>query len=322
MKRLRNCVLFSLLALSASVTFAQAPRYPDRPVKLVVPFPGPGAADYLGRLIAQRLAAASGQQVLVENRPGAAASIGSDYVAKSAPDGYTLLLGTTSSHAIGPAVGKLPYDPVKDFAPITMVSYSAFALVVHPSVPANSVAELVALAKSQPGKLDMASFGNGSAAHLFGELFKARAGVFMLHVPYKGSAPALLDLMAGRTHLMFDNLLSVQPHVKAGKLRALGVTTTTRAAAAPELPPIADTLPGYEAIGWFGMFAPARTATAIVDELNAGIVRILKDPETQRLLSAQGMTAVGDRPAEFGATIERDLAKWSQLVKSAGIRLE
>ncbi|MGE0873883.1 MAG: tripartite tricarboxylate transporter substrate binding protein [Burkholderiales bacterium] len=318
----RVAALLAGLALALPAANAQAPRFPERPVRIVVPFPAPGAADYLGRLIAQRLAAATGQQVLVENRPGAAAAIGADHVAKSAPDGYTLLLGTTSSHAIGPAVGKLPYDPVKDFAPITMVSYSAFALVVHPSVPANNVAELVALARSRPGKLDMASFGNGSAAHLFGELFKARAGVFMLHVPYKGSAPALLDLIAGRTHLMFDNLLSVLPHVKAGKLRALGVTTNTRAAAAPELPPIADTLPGYEAIGWFGMFAPARTPAPIVHELNAAVVRILKDAEMRNLLAARGMTAVGDRADEFAATIGRDLAKWTQLVKSAGIRIE
>jgi len=308
----------TLAAAWALAAHAQPARYPERPVRIVVPFPAPGAADLLARAIAQGLGDLEGQPIVVENRPGAAAAIGAEYVARSAPDGHTLLLGTTSSHAIGPAIRKLAYDPLRDFAPITMVAHSPFVLAVHPDVPARSTRELIALAKLRPGKLDMASFGNGSASHVFGELFKARAGVYLLHIPYKGSAAALTDLIAGRVHLMFDNLVSVMPHARAGKLRVLAVTTASRAAAAPDLPPIADELPGYEAIGWFGLFAPAGTRREVVELLNSRVVKVLGDPALRQRLAAQGMEAGGNPAAQFADTVARDLAKWTKVVKESG----
>jgi tripartite-type tricarboxylate transporter receptor subunit TctC len=319
----RVALALSLLALHAMASrTVHAQGFPDRPIRLVVPFPAAGAADVLARATGQKLAEAWNQQVVVDNRPGAAAVIGSDLVAKAAPNGYTLLMGATSSHAIGPNINRVPYDPVKDFAPVTMVAFSPFALVVVPTLPVKSVQELIDHAKSRPARLNMGSFGSGSASHLFGELFKAGAAIDMVHVPYKGSPPALIDLIGGQIQVMFDNLSSVLPHVRSGKLRALAITSAKRSRAAPELPPLADTLPGYEAIGWFGVFAPAGTPTRIVSSLNSGFVLALSLPDVRQLLADQGLEAVGNSPEQFAQIIRQDLAKWAKVVKDSGARFD
>ena len=319
----RTALALTLLALCAAVTPGlQAQGFPDRPIRLVVPFPAAGAADVLARAIGQKLTEAWNQQIVVDNRPGAAAVIGSDLVAKAAPNGYTLLMGATSSHAIGPNINRVPYDPVRDFAPVTMVAFSPFALVVNPTLPVKSAQELIDLARSRPARLNMGSFGSGSASHLFGELFKARAGIDMVHVPYKGSPPALIDLMGGQIQVMFDNLSSVLPHVRAGRLRALAITSSRRSEIVRDLPALAEALPGYEAIGWFGVLAPAGTPAPLVGRLNSGFVRALNLPEVRQLLTDQGMEAVGDSPAQFAETIRRDLAKWAQVVRDSGARFD
>jgi tripartite-type tricarboxylate transporter receptor subunit TctC len=306
-----SVALFALPALAA---------YPDRPVKIVVPFPPGGAADLLARLMAARMSEAWKQPVVVENKPGAAAALGAEYVARSAPDGYTLLLGTSSSHAVGPSFQRLSYDPVKDFVPITMVTLSPFAIVLNPGVPVATVRELIDYAKANPGKLNLASWGTGSASHLAAELFKSMARVEMVHVPYKGSPPALADLIAGQVHVMFDNLSSVLPHVRVGKLRAIAVTTEKRAAQAPSIPPVGDTLPGYAALGWFGLFAPAGTPRGIVSQVNAEAVRALRLPETEKALSELGMEVVAGSPEAFAETVGTELVKWSKVVKDSGAR--
>jgi len=319
----RAALALLLLALCAAAsTGLHAQGFPERPLRLVVPFPAAGAADVLARAMGQKLTEAWNQQIVVDNRPGAAAVIGSDLVAKAAPNGYTLLLGATSSHAIGPNINRVPYDPVRDFSPITMVAFSPFALVVNPAVPAKSVQELIDLAKSRPARLNMGSFGTGSASHLFGELFKTRAAIDMVHVPYKGSPPALIDLIGGQIQVMFDNLSSVLPHVRSGKLRALAITSAKRSEVARELPALAETLPGYEAIGWFGVLAPAGTPAPIVGALNSGFVRVLNLPDVRQLLADQGMEAAGNSPEQFAELIRRDLAKWAKVVKDSGARFD
>src|SRR4029453_1006317 len=256
------------------------PADPPKPVRVVVPFPAGGTTDILARAAAQKLSETWGQQAIVDNRPGAGGNIGAELVAKSAPDGYTLLMGTVGTHAINASLyPKMPYDHVKDFAPVILVAGVPNVLVVHPSLPVNSVQELIAYAKANPGKLNFASSGNGTSIHLSGELFKVMTGVQMTHVPYKGSAPALQDLIGGQVQLMFDNLPPSPPQIKAGKLRALGVTSAARAPALPDLPTIAESgLPGFEASSWFGVLVPAGTPPSIVTKLNAEIAKWLPAP--------------------------------------------
>src|SRR5512144_2335881 len=274
---------------------AWAQDYPTKPIRIVVPFPPGGATDLLARAVAQRLTEKWGQAVLVDNRPGAGGNIGSELVAKSAPDGYTLEMGTVGTHSINASLyAKMPYDHVKDFVPIILVAGVPNVLVVNPALPVNSVQELVAYAKANPGKLNFASSGNGTSIHLSGELFKVMAGVQMTHVPYKGSAPALQDLIGGQVQLMFDNLPPSLPQIKAGKLRALAVTTATRSPALPDLPTIAESgLPGFEASSWFGIVAPAGTPPAIVAKLNAEVAKWLASPEAQEKLLALGANPAG-----------------------------
>ena len=312
-------VLLACIALGA-----QAENYPSKPIKLIVPFPAAGTTDFLARILGQELTKAWGQQVIVDNRPGAGGNIGSDLVAKSAPDGYTLVMGAVGTHAINASLyKKMPYDTVKDFAPITLIAMVPNILVVHPAVPAKSVKELIEYAKANPGKLNFASSGNGTSVHLSGELFKTMAGVSMTHVPYKGSAQALPDLLGGQVQLTFDNMPSMLPHVKAGKLRALAVTSSKRSPAMPDLPTIAEAgVAGYEASSWFGVLAPAGTPSAIVTKLNGEIVRILGLPEIKERLSSQGAEPVGNSPEQFAAYITAEMTKWGNVVKVSGAHMD
>ncbi len=316
---------WTIAALFACATLgAQADNYPSNPIKMIVPFPPGGTTDVLARVLSQELTKAWGQPVIVENRPGVGGNIGSDAVAKSAADGYTLLMGTVGTHGINVSLyKKMPYDAVKDFAPITLVAAVPNILVVHPSLPVKSVKELIEYAKANPNKLNFASAGNGTSIHLCGELFKTMAGVSMTHVPYKGSAPAVTDLIGGQVHLMFDNMPSSLPHVKAGKLRALAVTSAKRSPAAPDLPTIAEAgVPGYDATSWFGVLAPAGTPREIVTKLNQEIVRILALPEIKERLSGQGAEPVGNSPEQFAAHIKTEIAKWSDVVKASGAQVD
>jgi tripartite-type tricarboxylate transporter receptor subunit TctC len=314
--------LAALLAL-ASVG-AHADTYPSKPIKLIVPFPAGGTTDIVARTIGQELTKTWGQQVIVENRPGAGGNIGSEAVAKAPADGYTLLMGTVGTHGINASVyKKLPYDAVKDFAPITLATSVPNILVVHPALPVKSVKELIAYAKANPGKLNFASSGNGTSIHLAGELFKTMTGVQMTHVPYKGSAPALTDLLGGQVQLMFDNMPSALPHVKTGKLRALAVTAAKRSPATPDLPTIAESgVPGFEATSWFGLLAPAGTPKEIVTKLNKEVVRILKTPDVKERLLAQGAEPVGNSPEQFAGHIKAEIVKWRKVVEVSGAQVD
>ena len=314
--------LGTLLACLASAAWAQA--YPNHPIRLVVPFPAGGTTDILARDAAPKLTEALGQSVVVDNRPGAGGNIGADLVAKSAPDGYTLLMGTVGTHAINPSLyAKMPYDHVKDFAPVVLVAGVPNVLVVNPSLPVNSVADLIKLAKSKPGAINFASSGNGTSIHLSGELFKTMAGVDMTHVPYKGSAPALTDLMGGQVQVMFDNLPSSLQQIKAGKLRAIAVTSAKRSPALPDVPTIAESgLPGFEASSWFGVLAPAGTPPAIVARLNAEINKWLQSPEGKEQLLGQGAQAAGGTPEQFAAHIRAETDKWAKVVKASGAKVD
>ncbi len=319
---MRRLALALIAALAiGTVGAAQAQTYPSRPVKFVVPYPPGGAADILARLIGQRLSEKLGQPVVIENKPGAGTAIGTDMVAKSAPDGTTILMGTVSSHALAPAMNaNVGYDPVKDFAPISLVASLPFILVVHPSVPAKSVGDLVALAKKEPGKLNCSSAGNGTSNHLACELFKSMTGTNIVHVPYRGSAPALADVIAGQVTMMFDLTLTSLPQIQNGSVRGLAITTAKRSQLAPDLPTVSESgVPGYAVDAWFGVFAPAKTPDAIVNRLNGEIVGIMKLPEMREKLAAQGAEPLTSTPAEFASYVRDEAAKWSKVIKQSGI---
>jgi tripartite-type tricarboxylate transporter receptor subunit TctC len=309
-------------ALAAAGAVAQT--YPMQPIKIVVPFTAGGTTDILARTLGQKLGESLHQPVIVENRPGAGGNIGADVVAKSKPDGYTLVMGTIGTQSINASLyEKMPYDSARDFAPITLVAIVPNILMVHPSVPAKSVGELIQLAKSKPGVLNFASSSTGGSPHLSGEMFKQMTGVDIVHVPYKGSAPAITDLLGGQVSMMFDNMPSGLPHVKAGKLRALGVTSAKRSAAAPEIPTIAESgVPGYEVDSWFGILAPAGTPREIVNKLNVEIVRILRMPEVKQRLAEQGAEPVGNTPEQFAEHIRKETIKWARVVKASGAKVD
>ncbi len=312
----------ALIVVAAPVVLGQA-AYPTKPVRLVVPFPAGGTTDLLARAAAQKLSEAWGQQMIVDNRPGAAGNIGAELVAKSTPDGYTLLMGTVGTHAINASLyAKMPYDHVKDFTPVILVAGVPNVLVVNPQLPVNTVPELIAYAKANPGKLNFASSGSGTSIHLSGELFKTMTGVQMTHVPYKGSAPALTDLIGGQVQLMFDNLPSSLAFIKAGKLRAIAVTGTTRAPALPDVPTVADTVPGFEASSWFGILAPAGTPRDIVMKINGETSKWLASPDAKEKLAAQGANVAGGTPEDFAKHIQAETAKWAKVVKESGAKVD
>jgi tripartite-type tricarboxylate transporter receptor subunit TctC len=306
----------------SGLTFAQA--YPTKPVRLIVPFAAGGGTDLVGRTLAQRLTEALGQTVVVENRGGAGGVIGADAVAKSAPDGYTLVLGSPGPLTINPNLqAKMPYDTLRDFSPISLATISPFVLTVHPSLPVRNLKEFIAFAKAQPGRLNYGSGGNGSVAHLSTEYLKSLARIDLVHVPYKGSSLALTDTLAGQLQVFFDNLPVVLPHVKSGKLRLMGVGTQQRSTLIAGAPTIAESgVPGYEASTAFGILGPANLPAAVVNRLSQEIVRILQSAEIKDRLAMQGLEAVGSTPQQYHAHLRAELEKYARIVKTAGIKVE
>ncbi|HTL25332.1 MAG TPA: tripartite tricarboxylate transporter substrate binding protein [Burkholderiales bacterium] len=310
-----------LLAAVATSAFAQG--YPSKPAKVIVPYPPGGPTDIVARVVSQKLSDQMGQQFIVENRPGAGGNIGAEAVAKGPADGYTLLVATTA-HAINPSLFKsLGYNLMKDFAPVSQLTSGPLVIVAHPSLPAKNVQELIALGKAKPGTLNYASSGNGQSTHLSAELFATMSGIKMNHIPYKGSAPALTDVMGGQASLMFDTMLSAMPHVKNGKLKAIAVTSAARSPAAPDVPTVAESgLPGYEAIAWNGLLVPAGTPTDVVAKLNAELKKALDAPEVKDRFSAQGFGAAWNTREAFAKFIQSELDKWAKVVKVSGATLD
>jgi tripartite-type tricarboxylate transporter receptor subunit TctC len=312
------------LALALALPLhAAAQAWPSKPVKLVVPYPPGGPTDIVARVVAERLQAQTGQPFVVDNRPGAGGNLGADAVAKAAPDGYTLLVATTA-HAINKSLFKsLNYDVQRDFAPVSLLTQGPLVLVVHPDFPARSVSELIAMARAKPKSVSFASSGNGQSTHLAAELFASMAGAPMTHVPYKGSAPALNDLIAGQVPLMFDTMLSAMPHVKGGKLRALAITGEKRSAAAPDLPTIAESgLPGYQAYAWNGLLAPAGTPPAVLARLSEELKTALAQPAVQEKFAAQGFATAWTSPAEAAGFLKAEVEKWGRTVQQSGAKVE
>ncbi len=319
-RRLVGAVIGAATLGIAATPAIAADKYPSKTITIVVPFSAGGTTDILARIIGVKLGQTTGQTVIIDNRPGAGGNIGSALVAKSPADGYTLLMGTVGTHAINQTLyPKLQFDPIKDFAPLTRVANVPNLLVVHPSVPVKNVKELIAYAKANPGKLNFGSSGNGSSIHLSGELFKNMTGVDMQHVPYKGSAPAVTDLLGGQISMMFDNMPSAIQHVKSGKLRPIAVTTAKRSPGLPNVPTIAEAgVPGYEATSWFGLLAPAGTPADVVKRLNADLVKILAMPDVKKQMAEQGAEAYSETPAAFATFIKNETAKWAKVVKASG----
>jgi tripartite-type tricarboxylate transporter receptor subunit TctC len=323
MKNHRIAVVCCAALLSAGATIAAAQQYPTKPIRLVIGFAAGGPSDALARTVGQKLTEKWGQQVIVDIRAGASGNIATELVAKAPPDGYTLLV-PAFAHAVNPSLySKLPFDAVKDFTPILLFASIANILVVHPSVPATTVQELIVFAKARPGQLVYASAGSGTASHLAGELFNMMAGIQLVHVPYKGLAPAHIDTMGGQIPLMFDGLVNALPAVKTGRLRALGVTTLKRYSGAPDVPTMSEAgLKGFEVNSWYGLLAPAGTSKEIVQRLNMEVVRALREPDTRERLFAIGAEPMDGTPEEFGAYINTEMAKWAKVVKAAGIKVE
>jgi tripartite-type tricarboxylate transporter receptor subunit TctC len=313
-----------MLAVASSLAYAQSAVYPNKPVRWVVPFPPGGSADIMGRMIGQDLAKALGQQVVIENRAGASAIVGSEYVAKSPADGYTLLQANVSQMTIHPSLyPRLPYDPLKDFAPVTVLGIVTSVMVTTPSLPVASVRDLVAMAKKRPGQLNFTSSGAGSSTHLTGELLKQRAGIAMTHINYKGSGPALTDVMAGFVEIMFENLPSALPFINANKLKVLAVTGKDRSPVVKSVPTLAESgFPGFDMVSWQALVAPAGTPRAVVDRLNAEVAKVLKTPEMKEKMTGLGTDIVANSPEQFAQYLREETAKWSKIVRDAGIKLE
>jgi len=315
--------LVLIIAFAVLPLVATAQPYPSKPVRIIVNFPAGGVADIYARIIGAKVQESWGQPVVVENRTGGGGNIGADAVAKSAPDGYTLNMSAIGPHAVNVSLfSKMPYDPVKDFAAIALVLEAEGLLVVHPTVPASNVAELIAYARANPGKLTFASAGPGTASHLAGELFKTMAKVDMLHIPYKGNVPAITDLLAGQTSLLFATMPTVLPHAKAGKLRAIATLGSERSAATPELPTIGETLKGFEVNNWIGLFAPAGTPPEIVRRWNGEVMRVMQSPDIQARLPVEGARFTANTPEQFAAFVKSEIAKWAPVVKASGARVD
>jgi tripartite-type tricarboxylate transporter receptor subunit TctC len=316
--------LLIVLCVLLAPGFAAAQDYPAKPIRIVIPYPPGGASDLTARLLGQKMAEAWGQQVIPDNRPGANGIVALEHVAKSAPDGYTLLLANLGPNAINPAVyAKLPYDPVKDFSTITLTTLVPQVLVASPALEAKSIAELVALARANPGRINYGTGGNGSANHLAVELMASIAGVKFTAVPYKGDAPAMADAISGQVSMTLPTVLAATPHIRSGKLRPLAVTTKTRVSSLPDVPTMQEAgIPGYESVSWGGLMAPAGTPPAIINKLHAEFARILKLPDVVERMEALGSTIVGSGPAEFSAFLQAEIRKWDAVAKKAGIRVE
>ena len=311
----------ALLAGASLVTHAQT--YPARPIRIIAPYVPGGGVDFVARVIAAKLTETIGQQIVVENRPGGGTNIGSELVVRSAPDGYTVLLGGVPNTANMTLFRKPPYDVVKDFAPVTQTTIAPNILAVHPSVPVRSVKDLIALAKARRGELTFASAGIGSSNHLSGEMFRIMAGLDIIHVPYKGGGAAVIDLMAGQVSMYFGTTPSTVPHVRTGRLRALAVTSAKRSRATPDIPTMSEAaLPGFEQSAWHGILAPAATPPAVIARLNTEVVRVLRLPEIIDRMAAQGVDVIGSSSTEFAAFIKRDVVKYEKLVKAAGIKID
>jgi len=320
-----NAVTLLALAAVAAITSVQpaiAQQFPVKPIRIVVPFTPGGPNDVLARMVGQRLTELWGQQVIVDNRPGGGTVIGSDFVAKAPADGHTLLVTSTST-AVNPSVNrKLPYDTLKDFAPVIRLVASPNVLVAHPALPVKNVADLIRLAKSKPGEIAYASGGTGAATHLAGELVCIMGGVKMTHVPYKGAGPATVDLISGQVQWMFGTIMPTLPHIKTGRLRAIGVTGDKPTAVLPDVPPVSATLKGFDATSWYGIFAPAQTPRAVVTKLNEEIGRYFRLPETRASLAKDGTVTVADTPEEFDRFFRSEVAKWAKVIKQAGIEVQ
>ncbi len=315
------CALFAAAVAFCGAAFAQA--YPSKPIRIVVPFAVGGIADTFARVIAQKAQDAWGQPVIVENKPGAGGNIGADLVAKSPPDGYTLVMGSIGTHAVNPHLVKgMPYDPQKDFVPIAHVLDAEGLLVVNPSLPVKTVPELIAYLKSHPGEVSYASAGVGTASHLAGELFKNMAGVDMTHVPYKGNTPAITDVMGGQAHMIFATMPTVIQQARAGRLRSIAVIGAARAKGAPEIPTVAETLPGFEVSNWIGLFAPAGTPAEIVRRWNAEVQRIMTSADVQPRLESEGARFIPTTPEAFAAFQRSESARWGKMIREAGIRID
>ena len=320
MKRYRTLLISLALTVFCSVAAAQT--YPAKTVRMVVGYPPGGPTDLLARIVSQKLSESWGQQVIVDNRPGASGMIGAELTVRAAPDGYTLLM-VPVTYAVTPSLyPKMTYDAAKDLAPVAQVAAAPFILVVHPTLPVKTVKDLIALARSKPAQLNYASASTGGMPHLAGELFNTMTGVKMIHIPYKGAAPATTDLLAGQVSLMFNNMLSAMPQVKNGRLRAIAVTSTKRSAAVPELPAIAETVPGYEASGWYAALAPAATPRELISKINNDMNRIMKMPDVMQRLAGDGVEAVGSTPDQFGAYLRSEIAKWGKVVQASGAKAD
>ena len=323
MRRTIAMLIGAAMLPMATPAAAQAPTYPDKPIHIVVPFPVGGVADTFGREIGRKLTEAWGQPVVIDNRTGAGGNIGADIVAKSAPDGYTLVIGNIGTHAVNVSLlPVMPFDPIKDFTPIVHVLDAEGLLVVNPSIKATTVPELIALARAQPGTLSYGSAGVGTTSHLAGELFKSMTKVDIVHVPYKGNVPAITDLLGGQTSMIFATMPTVLPHVRAGKLRPLAVLGTARSPALPDVPTVAESVPGFEVSNWIGLFGPAGMPPAIVARLNVEVQKIMRSPEIQKRLETEGAKFIPMTPDQFATFQKAEITKWAKTIKDANIKVD
>ena len=324
MNRLKRALSHALLAgLVAASGSALAQTYPSKPIRWIIPFPPGGAMDVMARALGPKMAESLGQPVITENRPGAGGIIGSEVVAKSPPDGHTILIVSVGQAVNASLYPKMPFDPIKDFEPVSLVAVVPNVLVLYPSVKANTIPELIALAKAQPGKLTYASAGNGTSIHLAGEMFASMAGVDIVHVPYKGSGPAVTDLLGGQVNLMFDSITSAKPHIQAGKLRALGVTSARRSQALPNVQTISEAgLKGYDVSPWFAVFVPAKTPKPVIDRLHGEITKALKLPDIQERFAAIGAEPVGSTPDQLATHLKRETDRWSAIIRDRNIKAD